>query len=185
MTTANNAVKTAIKLFEGKDAILKECASIKAAGAKLDQRIQVAGLSVMNHVDKHGDVTVAGELLNTLFGSLSKGTRKLAFVEWMLAYGKVSVNMDPKTKGSLPLLFDREKTTNLDGAMQKPWYDFKPEPAVDQAFDFAKMLAVLLSKADKAAAGGKEIVGAELLSAVRNLNISNVKPSADLILGEV
>lgn len=180
MTDINATKLSQFKLIEGTDAIRAEVASVAKAGKKLDDRIQVLGLSVMHHIEAHGDVTVAGQLINEVFGALSKGHRKLAFVEWMLAYGKVAVNMDPKTKGTMPLLFAKTKTTNLEGAATKQWFDFKPEPAVDQAFDFARLLGALIGKAEKAAATGKEVIGADLLAAVRQVNIASAAvPAAE------
>lgn len=153
--------------FVGTASIRHVIAAITAAGAKLDAVIQDAALSVIYHIEVHGDVTLACELYN----GMPKGSRKLALAEWMLAFGKVEANTDDKTKKALPFVHSKAKTTNMRGAAEKPWFDFKPEPTVDQAFDFQKLLMGLLSKADKAAQGDKEIVGAELLAKVRALTL--------------
>jgi hypothetical protein len=102
---------------------------------------------------------------------MPKGSRKLALAEWLLAFGKVEANTDDKTKKALPFVHSKTKQTNISMATAKPWFDFKPEPTVDQAFDFQKLLLGLLSKADKAAQGDKEIVGADLLAKVRALTL--------------
>ena len=62
-------------------------ASIRTSGAKLDERIQVAAISVIDHADKHGDTTLADALVN----AMPKSGRKLALVEYLLAFGKFEV----------------------------------------------------------------------------------------------
>lgn len=152
-------------LILGTNAIRSAIATITSSGARLDKLIQETGLSVLNHIELHGDVT----LLCELYLGMPKGSRKLALAEWALAYGKVVANTDAKTKGTRPFSYDKTKATNLQGAMSKPWFDFKPEQAVDTAFDFQAMLMALLNKADKAATKGLTIEGQDLLSSVRLL----------------
>lgn len=166
MKTQNTAIAAPVA-FVGAANIRHAIAGITAMGAKLDAVIQDAALSVIYHIELHGDVTLACELYN----GMPKGSRKLALAEWMLAFGKVDANTDDKTKKALPFLFSKDKATKLDAAMAKPWFDFKPEPTVDMAFDFQRMLLALVSKADKAAGSDKEVIGAELLAKVRALTL--------------
>lgn len=166
MTTKANAIPT---LIIGTEALRKEFTSIAAAGKKLDGRIQVAGLSVMSHIDTHGDVTVATALVNELFGALSKGHRKAAMVEWLVKYGKVKLNIDEATKKVQPFLYDKAATTNLQGAVDEPWFDCKPEK-LDEDFDFNKLLMALLSKAAKKnATDPTKVIGADMLAKVQAL----------------
>ncbi|ANH51111.1 hypothetical protein FDH02_gp35 [Pseudomonas phage VSW-3] len=166
MTTKANAMPT---LIVGTEALRKEFTSIAAAGKKLDGRIQVAGLSVMSHIDTHGDVTVATALVNELFGALSKGHRKAAMVEWLVKYGKVKLNTDEATKKAQPFLFDKSAKTNLQGACDEPWFDCKPEK-LDEDFDFNKLLLALLSKAAKKnATDPTKVIGADMLAKVQAL----------------
>lgn len=169
MNTLNQVTTAAAPVkFVGSANIRHAIAGITAMGAKLDAVIQDAALSVIWHVEKHGDVTLVCELYN----GMPKGSRKLALAEWLLAFGKVEANVDAKTKAALPFTFAKDKETKLDMAIAKPWFDFKPEAPVDLAFDFQKLLMGLLNKAGKAAQSDKEIIGADLLAKVRALTLA-------------
>ena len=163
MTTTKTAIPT---LIVGTDALRKEFTLIAGAGKKLDARIQVAGLSVMSHIDQHGDVTVATSLINELFGALSKGHRKAAMVEWLVKYGKVKLNVDEATKKTQPFLYDKAATTDLQGACDEPWFDCKPEK-LDEDVDFIKLLNALIAKASKK--DPSKVQGLALLAKVKQL----------------
>lgn len=152
--------KKAIELLVGKEAIMKAIDSIVARGKKLDDSIQLAGLSILNHIQLHGDVT----LLNRMALEFPKGSRRNAFAEWALAHGKVELNTGADSK-AVPFLYSKEKTTKLDEAAAKMWTEFKPELDLDQVFDFQKMLGALIAKAGKA----KNLEGADLLAQVKAL----------------
>ncbi len=112
----------AIKLIEGTAAITKAIASIANRGKKLDNDIQLAGLSVLNHIQLHGDVTVA----NKLFDALPKGARRLALAEWFFAFGKLSANTDKASvKEGVHFVHDKSKSTALAGATEMPWYQMR------------------------------------------------------------
>lgn len=152
------AIKTA--LIVGTAEINKAIDSIVNRGKKLDDSIQLAGLSILAHTEQHGDIT----LMNRLLVAFPKGSRRNAFAEWALAHGKYQVNTGADKK-EVPFLYCKEKVTKLEQAEAKAWTEFKPEQDLDQVFDFAKALAALLNKADKA----KNLEGAELLAKVRAL----------------
>ena len=154
-----------MKLFEGAAAINKEIGLIKTAGKKLDDRIQVAGVSVIQHCGLHNDVTV----VNNLFLAMPAGARKKALAEWLLKFGNVAANTDKASSKTAPFVYAKDKQANVEGAIAEPWYDFAPEPAVATMFDFQAMLASLLKKAEKAEQQGLKIEGAEALAAVRKL----------------
>lgn len=157
-----------VKLIIGTDELRREFTLIAAAGKKLDTRIQVAGLSVLHHINEHGDVTVATSLVNELFGSLSKGHRKQAMVEWLVKYGKVKLNEDAATKKDKPFLYDKATKTDMAGAQAEPWYDCKPDNEVKD-LDFLKLLSALITKATKD--GAKVVPGQEELIAKAKLLI--------------
>lgn len=170
-TTTSNAVAviTAPTLIVGVAAIRSAIGTITASGKRLDDLIQSVAVSVLAHIDEHHNVT----LMNELYAGMPKGSRKLALAEWALKFGRVVANVDPKTKKGMPFSYDHKRVTDLSGAQQKPWYDFKPEPTVDQAFDFAAMLGALISKAEKAAGDPtREVKGADLLAKVRALTLA-------------
>lgn len=149
----------------------KEIGLIEVAGKKLDERIQTAALSVLFHVDAHGDVTVAA----ALFNALPKGARKNALAEWFMACGKMALNQDPATKKDLPFLYDKERTTDFDKGIANPWYTFKPEVPVDQAFDFQGQLQALIKRAQSAQKAGKEVKGMDVLTQVQSIRMDAVQ----------
>ncbi len=158
--------KTALpKLIVGAADITKAIESIQRRGEKLDADIQHAGLSILSHIDQHGDVT----LLCRLFTAMPKGSRRNALAEWAFAFGKVKPNLDSTSSKELPFLLDKEGSTDLEAAAAKPWYTFKPEKPVSEEFDFAGMLQALIKKADAAKAAGKVVKGGENLGSIAAL----------------
>jgi hypothetical protein len=153
------------KLMLGKEDILAAVGQIQIAGKKLDTMIQVAGMSVLNHIDLHGDIT----LFEALWAAMPKGSRKKALGDWAVKYGKVVMHLDEKGKivAEKPFLFNKLGRTNLLGAEGEPWFDCAPEKLEDTELDFTKLLGMLLAKADKASQKGIDIKGAELLKKVR------------------
>ena len=122
---------------------------IKVSGEKLDQKIQAVGLEILAHVQEHKEASLACKL----FQALPKGARKNALVAWFLEFGAISVNTG-KDKETIPLKFRKDGETNLEGASANPWYNFKPEKAPADEFDFDKALAALIKKAQKAMSEG-------------------------------
>lgn len=142
------AIKT--KLVVGADAIAKKIGEVASLGKKYDTLVQVTGMSVLAHIEEHSNVT----LLTDLFSVLSKGTRKKAFMDWALKYGKVLANMNDKGQidQEKPFLFNRKGKTDLLGAEAEPWFQCAPEK-LEVPLDFLKMLDSLLKKGDKAKDG--------------------------------
>lgn len=146
-------------IIKGAAAIDKAIASIKNRGAKLDHSIQQAGLSVLAHASEHGDTTCADRLV----AAMPKGTRKLALVEWMLAFGQVRVLDKAKPeeaeriKAGAVFKLDRERKLNIDGADEMQWHEFKKEAPVSTAFDAQAAVANVLARMRGAAAKGMSI----------------------------
>lgn len=151
-----NAIKTA--LLKTTADLDKAIDSIVRRGSKLQDEIQVVGLSLLAHIDQHSNPTQ----LNRLLVQLPKGLRRNALAEWAAAHGKLSINQGDDKKDK-PLVFDAKKSTNLVKAESMHWTTFQPEKDIDQVFDFGKMLAALLNKAGKA----KNLEGGELLAKVQ------------------
>jgi hypothetical protein len=145
------------KLYTTAAEIDKAIASIKGRGAKLDGDIHRAGVSVLAHATKHGDTTLADKLVL----AMPKGGRKLALVEWMLAFGQIA-KLDPKAdkaaiaEGRLFKL-DRDRKYDEVGAMGTPWTEFKPEAAVHTAFDVQAAVQSVLRRMKSAAESGMSI----------------------------
>lgn len=152
-----------MKLHNTAAAIDTAIKSIALRGKRLDHDIHVTGTSCIQHIELHGDVT----LLNRLVLALPKGARKTAFVEWALAFGKVQVldkgnakDADAIARGDI-FKFDKTKTTKLEDAIAKAWYEFKPEGDILDHFDVNAVVAQLMRKYSKAQKDGLKIEGIE------------------------
>jgi hypothetical protein len=148
-----------IKLVTDKAELDKLIKSIASAGTRLDQQIQLAGLSCLDHLKKHGDVG----FVNRLYLALSKGARKAAMSSWLLTHGSLVANADANKK-EMPFKFTKDKGTNVEAAAADPWYDHKPDAAPDEVFDLAKAIEGIIKKAK-----GKQLVHAELLTPLQGL----------------
>ena len=124
----------------------KELASIKAAGAKLDNRIQDAAVAVLYHFDKNHD----NGLVNRLYMALPAGARKTAMTSWLLAHCAVVANTDKATKNEQPFVYAKDKKTDPEAGAADPWYSHKADKAPDEVFDLQKAVRALLAKAGKA-----------------------------------
>ena len=159
-----------VKLFKTAAEINKAITSIQGRGAKLDSDIQTCGLSVLAHAAQHGDTTVADKLVH----AMPKGARKLALVEWMLAYGTIAkldtaTDKDAIAEGRLFKL-DKARTLDLEAAAGTPWHEFKKEADVLTAFDAQAQVKGVLDRLTKAAKAGKTIEHrAEALASARAL----------------
>ena len=140
-------------------AIDKAITSIKTRGANLDKSIWECGVSCLAHASEHGDTTLLDKLLN----ALPKGSRKVAFVEWVLAHGQVRLLSNKvkaekvRIKNGATFILDRERTLDLEGAMQKSWVEFKPEPSVQTAFDLQGSVQSLITRYESAVKKGLAI----------------------------
>lgn len=146
-----------MKLYDNAAAITKAIVSIQGRGAKLDGDIHVAGVSVLAHASKHGDVTLCDRLVH----AMPKGGRKLALVEWMLAHGnimKLDTKLDKDAIASGRLFkVSKEKAYDEAGAIATSWVEFKKEADVLTAFDAQAAVKSVLSRFTKAAAAGMTI----------------------------
>jgi hypothetical protein len=166
MTDVTNAATSIkCKLILGLADILLAVDKIQKAGKKLDDAIQVAAMSCINHIELHGDITV----FEGLWAAMPKGSRKKALADWAVKYGKVVMNLDEKGKivADKPFMFNKLANTNLLGGEAEPWFECAPEKVEDTELDFTKLLGMLLAKADKASQKGIEIKGADVLAKVR------------------
>jgi len=160
-----------MKLFTTSATIKAAIEDIRTTGKKLDQMIQVAACSVIQHNDKHGDVT----LINTLVDAMPNGSRVNALRDFILTFGKVVY--DDKAK---EFKFDKNATTDLPSAKAIMWTEFKPEQAY-VAFDLSKLLANVLKKADAALKDEKnaENVDLELLERLRDVTTTVTADAVD------
>lgn len=155
----------AAKIIVGTAAIDKAIKSIAGRGAKLDGDIQLAGLSVLAHIEAHGDTTLA----DRLYAAMPKGARRLALAEWMLAFGKVEAlqanNPEHKERIASGQVFGyaKLKKTDMQGAEDKKWFDMRKEAAPAEAFDVQAAVQSLLKRIQTAQAKGVKLEHAEKL----------------------
>lgn len=149
--------------------ILTAIQHIAITGKGLDDAVQSVGLDVLQHVELHGEVSLANKLLK----ALPKGARAKALADWFNRFGKITVNTDRTTAKEFPLVYCKEGQTNLEGAAGMPWYKCKQDKPLAVEFDFAGQLMSLLKRANEAASKGLEVKGADVLA---KLNALNARP---------
>lgn len=102
-----------------KEQIVSAINSIQKNGKKLDNDIQKAALSIVQHVNQFHEVS----LVNRLIEAMPKGSRVNALREWMMKHAKVTFNEAEQ-------VFEpsREEPKNFDLALAEHWTSCKPEP---------------------------------------------------------
>lgn len=161
-------VTKAFPRIVGADAIGKAIASIALRGANLDRDIHIAGVSALAHAasranEGHGDPSLLDKLVN----AMPKGSRRLALVEWILAYGQVrklvpSDKADNEAiKGGRIFAFDKERKLDLASAEATPWHEFRREPSIQTAFDAQAAVKSIIQRVNAAAQKGMTIEGRE------------------------
>lgn len=135
--------------------------SVQRRGKTLDNDIHVLGVSVLSHASEHGDTTLADRLVQ----ALPKGSRKLALVEWMLAFGQVE-KLDSKNvedaqaiKAGRIFKLNKERTLDLKSAAETSWVEFRQEAKISTAWDVQQAVKGLLTKYQNANAKGMTIEG--------------------------
>lgn len=163
LVAALPAVKA--NLIVGTAELNKAIDSVINRGKKLDDSIQLLGLSLLGHTEEHGDIT----LMNRLLVSFPKGSRRNAFAEWALKFGKFQLNTGADKK-DVPFHFARDRVTDMLGAEGVMWTEFKPEQDLDKVFDFGALLQALIKKADQATAKDpSKVKNSELIQLAREL----------------
>jgi hypothetical protein len=114
--------------------VLKNIGSIGRASAKLTKDIQATAVGCVEHAVKHGDVTLADQLVD----AIGKGLRKASLRAWFeknapmfIAKGKDKFSFDPTRKGT----WDQDREDTL---MALPWEEAKPEEKVVSIFDVSE-----------------------------------------------
>ena len=139
--------------------ILAAIQNINITGKGLDQSVQSVGLEVLQHVELHGEVSLANKLLQ----ALPKGARAKALAEWLRLHGKIAVNTDRASAKKFPLVYNKQGETRLEAAAALPWFECKKDKPLAEEFDLRGKIMQLVRQAEKAQANGTPIKGAELL----------------------
>lgn len=123
--------------------------------------IQAIGLECLEHTANHRDIMPMCRLINVL----RRGQHQ-AFVSWAITYGMFVVNKEKLTMELLPVKFNKDKVTDVEGATSNPWFEFQETKAsgIDKAFDLQAAVKALLKKAS-----GK--VSAEILADLKKIAV--------------
>jgi hypothetical protein len=114
--------------------ILKTIGTIGKAATKLTKDIQTCAVGCVEHAVKHGDVTLADQLVD----ALGKGMRKASLRAWFETNGPMFI-----AKGKDKFSFDKDRRGTWDGfreadLLAKPWEEAKPEEKVVSVFDVSE-----------------------------------------------
>jgi len=151
-------------LIADKAELFKKIDAWGARGKKWAEEGHTIAMSALTMFSKHNDIGPVNRVLT----AMPKGTKVTGMVSWFLTHGALRQNDGDNAKEQ-PLVYTKDKVTNLEAAAQDPWYNHKPESATDQVFDLQKALERILVQAK-----GKELVHGELLTGVQSL-LSMVK----------
>lgn len=140
--------KTKTLVILDKAGIEAAIVSIGKSGKKLDDLIQQAAVSVVQHIEDCGDITLA----NRLQVSMPKGSRSNALAAFLLAVGKVKVRVMPEGASKaakaavqdMPFVFNKEGKTDMVAAQAKPWYEFKKPASVAAEFGEKELKAGIM-----------------------------------------
>lgn len=133
--------------------------SIQSRGSKLQKDIHICAVSCLNHIDKHGDIT----LLNRLMSALPGGWRANAIKAWAEEFGKV--NWDNTQKA---FTYDKAKKSNIEGAIAVSPEEFKPEPEY-KPMDLAEAIKALIKKASERVGSENDNVPEDLFNKLNQL----------------
>jgi hypothetical protein len=134
--------------------ILKSIGSIGRASAKLTKDIQTTAVGCIEHAVKHGDVTLADQLVD----ALGKGLRRASLRAWFETNGPMFI-----AKGKTTFSFDKERRGQWDGfreadLLAKAWEEAKPEPEVVSVFDVSEAFDKFMKRIEKLAGDGEVVV---------------------------
>ena len=140
---------------------------IDALGKRLataEADIQALGLVCLSHLDAHGDTMPLNRLINVL----RRGQHE-AFMQWVLAFGKCAKNVDKATMESQPVVFAKARTTDIEGATAKPWFEFADSKAdaVKKAFDLQQAVMSVIKKAAAAGVDHAKLVAIAALADIK------------------
>lgn len=162
----NDAVIIPAKLLIGAAMIDKAIASIKLRSAKITTDIQTAALSILAHVEEHGDTTLA----DRLYLAMGKGQRRSSLAMWFVAFGKMRI-LDKDSKDDLNAIkagrifaHDKTRTTNMAGANLKQWHEMQKEEELNKVFDVHAAYLNLMKRIQAAQKEGVTIENAEWIA---------------------
>lgn len=147
-----------------KSAILKDIGAIGRAATKLTKQVQETAVACAIHAVRHGDVTLADQLID----ALGKGLRRASLRAWFERHTCMYI---PKGKQVMALDKDRAKDlrAKTDEALTEmlmalPWEEAKPEAPVVSILDVSVAADKFLERLQKQAnEAGMEVRNRALL----------------------
>lgn len=139
----------------GKEGIERNIKLIGVLGKKVDNLVHITACSCIQHVEKHGDVTLATRMVE----SMPKSGRTKTLIAWIEEHGKLTWEKDK-------FVYEKKKETNLKEAILLPFYLWKKEVVELKPFDLLKTIQNAVKKAQKIKDSGNE-------SLIRGSNIPN------------
>ncbi len=124
-----------VKLVTGKENIMKAIKEISVTGKTLEVLIHNTACSVLAHIEKHREVSLANQLVE----AIPNLARKNALRDWFVSFGQLVFDEETKL-----LTFKKTKKTNQAEANQNPFWLFKPE-AEYKPFDLNAAITNLVS----------------------------------------
>ena len=135
-----------MELFKNKADIVAAIADISVTGKKLDLMIWIAAASVVAHIEEHGDVTLA----NDLVAAMPKGSRVNALIAYFEKVSKAGYDTVAKT-----FKHRKSNVTNQALAESKSWVEYKPEQPYG-GMDLRKTMIKMIVAADNALASSNQ-----------------------------
>lgn len=132
-----------------KDLILKKIGAIGKHAKKLTADIQDAAADCAIHAVKHGDVTLADQLVD----ALGKGMRRASLRAW---FEKNTPMILPKGKDKFAFDAERAKTLRAipeadlrESLMALPWEEAKAEEPIVSVFDVSEAVDKFIKRLEK------------------------------------
>ena len=165
-----------------KQAILKQIGSIGRAAKALTGKVQETAIACAIHAVRHGDVTLADQLVD----ALGKGMRRASLRAWFerhtpmyLPKGKDKFAFDSVRGKDMASLTDDELTEALAA---HPWEEAKPEEPVVSVIDVEAAFDKFIQRLNKQVAeAGVTVKHRELLEL---LGETSAKYHAELVLNQ-
>lgn len=139
-------------------------AALGKRNEKVEADIQTLGLECLAHLEEHGDTMPLNRLINVL----RRGQHE-AFMMWCMAFGKCAKNLTKDTMTDQPVVYAKERKTDLDGAIAKPWFMFAEDKpvAIAKAFDLQGAMMALLKRAATAGTDHTQLVAIAALVGIK------------------
>lgn len=155
LTTAN--------LYTGK-ALTKAVADVISQHKTFEAELHKVACSALYHSIKNHNTTP----ITTLIAGLGGSVRRNALIAWACAFGECKPTEDGKNVEHV------RKDGDLQAAIDKPFWEFKPE-APFSPFDLGAELSKLVARAEKAAKDQRNSLPEEGFRQLRELQ-AKVKP---------